>query len=160
MQVQNLSNSIAQRYSNTATAIDEVSNESSEKREENLSLRSTLHLERARVASKIANKYGSFRNISPREMVSLSRELYDKGIISLQDYNILSHQPELHKNYNDHNEVEAKPDTKRDFIDIWKKQYMSDRSKGNFKGMEVSSGIFNILENLQSLVLTGKAAAA
>ena len=159
MQVQNLSNSIAQNYSNSAKAIDEVNSESSTKEGENLSIRSTLHLEKAKIAASIANKYGSFRNVSPREMVSLSRELYDKRIISLQDYNILSRQPELHKNYNEHSETVAKPDAKRDFIDIWKKQYVSDRRQGNFKGMEVSGGIFNILENLQALVSTKQNAA-
>lgn len=159
MQVQNLSNSIAQKYSNSAKAVDEVNSESSKKDGENLSIRSTLHLEKAKIAASVANRYGSFRDISPREMVSLSRELYEKGIISLQDYNTLSRQPELHKNYNELNETEAKPDSKRDFIDIWKKQYMSDRKQGNFKGMEISGGIYNILENLQALVSTSKNAA-
>ncbi len=63
------------------------------------------------------------RKISPREMSDFSLDLYAAGIISFEDYSVLSQHPELNPQYNRTigaltNEP-AKPEAKRDLVRYW-----------------------------------------
>ncbi len=155
MQINSVSNSKIKNYSNAVTA-KELSEAKDKKNipNENKS-KSILNLEKALEASRICLKYGSVKDMSPREISDMCKELLDKGIITQQDYRVLSYQPELNPNYNEiigkQNNSKAKPDAKRDFIASWKDNLKTHVTNRNNKGVEIAKNAINILENLESL---------
>ena len=101
--------------------------------------------------SKIAQKY-NVRNMSPREMASMSLELYQSGAISFQDHALLSFQPELGPQFNDlFPETYDKADTPRDFIAQWESQLKMHEKYGDATSAKNDRRIINILANLLTL---------
>ncbi len=101
--------------------------------------------------SKIAQKY-NVRNMSPREMASMSLGLYQSGAISFQDHALLSFQPELGPQFDNISpETYGKADTPRDFIAQWESQLKIHEKYGDAASAKNDSRIINILANLSTL---------
>ncbi len=101
--------------------------------------------------SEIAQKY-NVRNMSPREMASMSIELYQSGAISFQDHALLSFQPELSPQFDNISpETYGKADTPRDFIIQWHSQLKIHEKYGDATSAKNDKRIINILANLSTL---------
>lgn len=99
--------------------------------------------------SDIAAKY-DIRNMSPRQMVDLSTELFQKGVISEQDHMTLSFQPEL-GNQKSSGVNFGDPDAPKDFVAQWESQLDFHRKSGDTQSAEISQRMLNILGNLDAL---------
>lgn len=66
------------------------------------------------------------RKISPREMSDFSLDLYAAGIISFDDYSVLSEHPELNPQYDKTvgalTNKKAQPNAKRDLVRYWEEK--------------------------------------
>lgn len=100
------------------------------------------------LAQGIMQKY-DLNNITPRDMATMSSELYSSGVISFEEHAMISFQPELNTSQ------PAKfgsPDTPRDFIQDWEsrlelqKQYRAPK-----EFIEKTEHTLNLLKNLNSL---------
>ncbi|HEY3373639.1 MAG TPA: hypothetical protein VGK02_01055 [Candidatus Aquicultor sp.] len=108
----------------------------------------------------IAVKY-DVRNISPRQMANMSRELYDAGLISLKEHALLSFQISLNTEQMARISAAMKaqgktvnipgPDTPVDFIADWNKKLELQKQTGaNPEFIKNTERIINILETIQS----------
>lgn len=95
------------------------------------------------------------RQLSPREMVSLSQDLYMRGIVNFDEYAALAFQPELHPKYDQTigalTGEPAEPDRKRDFIAYWEDRMAFERKYNTVdsKDVAVSQRIVDILRALE-----------
>ncbi len=75
------------------------------------------------------------RRLTPREMATLSLELYVSGRVGYDDYALLAFQPDLHRDYDATigalTGVAAQPDRPRDFIALWEDRL---RFEGTYGG--------------------------
>ncbi|MHA1598974.1 MAG: hypothetical protein ACTSV1_09650, partial [Alphaproteobacteria bacterium] len=96
------------------------------------------------------------RHVSPRQMTSISMDLYVNGIIGWDEYALLAFQPELHPDYN--NTIgaltgeTAQPDRPRDFIEIWEKHLSFKRRYNPDETRQISQieHLVNVLRQLGS----------
>lgn len=115
---------------------------------------STIHFETAKIAAGIVTKY-EIRNSTAKEMATMSEELYEAGVISLEEYQAMAYQKEFHFDY--FNLSEKYPDIeldalpKRDFVKIWEETKVSEVENKNYRKAARAVRIVNILENLQSI---------
>jgi len=67
------------------------------------------------------------RNLTPREMVNVSLDLYIDGELSFSEYSLLAFQPELHPDFEDTigalTGERADPDMPRDYVQDWQERY-------------------------------------
>lgn len=67
------------------------------------------------------------RNLTPREMVNISLDLYIDGELSFSEYSLLAFQPELHPDFEDTigalTGERADPDMPRDYVQDWQDRY-------------------------------------
>lgn len=112
----------------------------------------TVHFDGARTAARIASKY-HIRNATAKEIAEMSGELFNEGIISLDEHQALSYNREFHFDYYDFSEKYPEMDLgetpKRDFVQIWKDTLSSEKENHNFRKAETAEKIVNILENLE-----------
>lgn len=94
------------------------------------------------------------RDMTPRQMVDLSMDLYVAGVISWNDYDRLAFQPELQPGYDrtigaliGH---KAEPDRPRDFVAEWEERLSFDR-KYNADDHKLVSGTFRIINILKRI---------
>ena len=106
--------------------------------------------------SNIAQKY-DVKNISPREMINMSQELYESGIISFKTYAFMSFQIEvLDPNYNNttggFTNTIAKPDQPRDFLEEWQDRLQKQKGSGlSAEIIKNTKDVVAVLENLNLL---------
>lgn len=107
----------------------------------------------ASTMTEIVNKY-DITNISPAEMVIMSKELYNSKLISEIEFIHLSFQPETHPNYNatigKTTCTKAEPHKKRNFLDVWEAQVHNDLRRDSMN-LQKSWRIMKILHHLRDL---------
>lgn len=93
------------------------------------------------------------RNISPREMVDVSLDLYIEGALSFAEYSMLAFQPELHPDFESTigalTGERSGPDNPRDYVEEWQDKYDFERRHPS-DSARVLKQIANILEVLTS----------
>jgi len=99
--------------------------------------------------SDIAEKY-DVENISPQEVVQLSRELYQNGYISLLTHGIISSQPEVGTDFEGILAQQTGADTQtRNYLQEWKDQL---EIKGlSHDEIAMTKEVISLLENLKAL---------
>ncbi|SCA57668.1 hypothetical protein MTBPR1_60181 [Candidatus Terasakiella magnetica] len=96
------------------------------------------------------------RNITPREMVDFSLDLYIDGSLSYDEYSMMAFQPELHPKFE--NTVGAltgersDPDRPRDFIQEWEDKYNFERRypSDNPKVLQQIDRILGVLNSFET----------
>ena len=107
-------------------------------------------------ASRLSELTGrvDIRQASPKEISSLSLDLYAAGVISFDDYSVLAFQPELHPDYDRTigalTGEPARPDRRRDFVGVWDERLQFDlrHQPRNSEIVRQSSRILNVLKQL------------
>lgn len=100
--------------------------------EHNLPAPSTVDSERRRKHARVmVDQDVDIRFCSPREMASLSLELYVRGLVAWDEYVRLAFQPELHPDYDATIgallEEQADPDKPQDFVRVWEDRLAYER---------------------------------
>ena len=91
------------------------------------------------------------REANPREIISLSSQLFEAGVISYDDHMDLSFQPEVNPDSNEASSVPFNHD-KKDYIDLWqRKEQNVIRSGGDRNQIEDTHRIQAILAYVDSL---------
>jgi hypothetical protein len=96
------------------------------------------------------------RNLTPREMVDMSMDLYIDGSLSYDEYSMLAFQVEFHPDFEDTigalTGERADPDRPRDFIVEWEDRYNFERRypSDNAKTLKQIDRILNVLHNLEA----------
>lgn len=98
----------------------------------------------------IARKH-DVRSISPRDMATMSQELYQSGAISPQEHVLLSFQPELNPESSKTLAGAYAPDAPKDFIAQWEAQLRIHKSMGEANFAKNDQRILSILHNLAAL---------
>ncbi|MBU0992474.1 MAG: hypothetical protein KJ737_08280 [Proteobacteria bacterium] len=151
MQIQGFTQSQIQTYTHQTLSKDTGFPSGASESGKKTSLPGTLHIKNVYTAKKIMSDY-DIEQMSPREMTQMSQALHIAGIISQQDYQMLSFQPELHQDYNRailaEKGIEAKPDEQRNYIEIWKNKVNTYENEGAIRDTFHASQMLNILENL------------
>lgn len=95
----------------------------------------------------------NLRDITPRQMVDMSQQLHDNGLISLKEHAQLSFQPEINlENYQQVMGSEAKPDLPRDYISEWEERLSVQRSTGTPPAItKETERMVKLLDTLQSM---------
>ena len=79
-------------------------------------------LELAAAAAEITDEY-DVRDMTPQQMVEMTRRLYTAGVIGLGEYAALSFQPDLYPQFNyepaTYRTMQRAPHQRRDFITAW-----------------------------------------
>ena len=91
------------------------------------------------------------RNITPREMSELSKNLYENGAISFQDHALMSFQPELGMGMIPGENDTSAADIPKDFIQHWERQLEYHKQQGNESFAKIDQRILNILSNLSEI---------
>lgn len=101
----------------------------------------------------VVKKY-DVKNISPAEMVIMSKELYNNKLISEIEFIYLSFQPETHPRYNEtigkQTGQMAEPHRKRDFLTYWENKVHQDIRKDSMN-VDKSWRVMKILHHLNKL---------
>lgn len=97
--------------------------------------------------NKIATTY-NVRNISPREMVKMSFELFKDGVISLEEYALLSFQPEIHADFERFSGEPARPDEPRNYIGVWKSKVNEHLRFGSPDSIASTRNALSLLERI------------
>lgn len=103
-----------------------------------------------------APKPAGYSKLSPRQMVTLSLDLYIAGKLSFEDYAELAFQPELHPDFNATigalTGEKAEPDRPRDFVRLWQDKAEFHRRHNNDRQdlIEQSERIANVLSKIKS----------
>ncbi len=108
-----------------------------------------------KTVSDIAKKY-DVKNISPRDMATMSSHLYDGGMISFENHALLSFQPELNQDFNrtigQFTNTTGQPDAKRDFLGEWSDRLEQEIRDGYPAHMiKNTKQVVSILENMDAL---------
>ena len=98
----------------------------------------------------------TFRNMSPRQMVEITMDLYVAGAISWEEYALLAFQPELHPDFDRTIGAltgrKAEPDRPRDFIALWEDRLIFEERyspKGSHQ-VENTERVVNVLRQIES----------
>ena len=79
-------------------------------------------LKLAAAAAEITGEY-DVRDMTPHQMVEMTRRLHMGGIIGLEEYAVLSFQPDLYSQFNyefpTYRTMQRAPNQRRDFITAW-----------------------------------------
>ena len=105
------------------------------------------NLETVAALSSIAQKY-DVRSMSPREMASMSQELFQRGFISYQDHALMSFQPDLGHALPG---AVQQPDMPLDFIAHWERQLQVHAQRGETSFAANDRKILSLLGNLEVL---------
>jgi len=103
-----------------------------------------------------APKPTGYSKLSPRQMVTLSLDLYIAGALSFEDYAELAFQPELHPDFNATigalTGEKAEPDRPRDFVRLWQDKAEFQRRHNNERQdlIEQSERIAEVLSKIKS----------
>lgn len=101
----------------------------------------------------IVQKY-DVTNISPQDMVLMSKELYNNKLISEIEFIYLSFQPETHPRYNEtigkNTGQKAEPSRKRDFLSYWEDMVHQDIRKDSMN-IDKSWRAMKVLHHLHKL---------
>ncbi len=107
--------------------------------------------------SKIeAPKPAGYGKLSPRQMVTLSLDLYIAGALSFEDYAELAFQPELHPDFDATigalTGEKAEPDRPRDFVRLWQDKAEFQRRHNNERQdlIEQSERIASVLSKIKT----------
>lgn len=152
MQVQGLTQSQIQTYTHQTQFKDAGFPSGAPVGEKKKTLSGTLHIKNVYTAKKIMSDY-DIEKISPREMTQMSQKLYLAGILSQDDFQMLSFQPELHPDYEksqkaEDKHAEAKPDEERNYIEVWKSKVRTYEDEGMVRDAFHANQMLNVLENL------------
>ncbi|MBT3238413.1 MAG: hypothetical protein HOL37_07400 [Rhodospirillaceae bacterium] len=96
------------------------------------------------------------RHVSPRQMTTISMDLYVNGIIGWDEYAMLAFQPELHPDFDKTigalTGEKAQPDRPRDFIETWEKHlsYKRKYNPGDARQIRQVEHLVNVLRQLGS----------
>ena len=103
-------------------------------------------------AKDIMSRY-DLRNISPREMISLSSELYSKDLISFQEHVLISFQSDLNPDqYQQVSKRPAQPERQRDVIHEWEENLEAQKASGAPRAfIEQTTHIVALLKHLNSI---------
>ncbi len=94
-------------------------------------------------------------NMSPRQAANLGMDLYIAGLLNWDEYSMLAFQPELHPDYNQTIGAligeKAKPDRRRDFIEIWDNRLKFEQkyNPGDKQRIEHAKRIVLVLRQVQ-----------
>jgi hypothetical protein len=94
------------------------------------------------------------RNMSPREMVNVSLDLYVDGSLSFSEYSLLAFQPELHPNFEDTigalTGERPDPDMPRDFVQEWqdRQSFESRYPSDNGRTLKQINRVLDVLSKL------------
>lgn len=114
-----------------------------------------VNVESARSLAGLAGQY-DVRNMSPREMATMSQTLYENGAISFQDHAFLSFQPELGPEFDKTPAgTSGNADAPKDFIAQWTTQLQAHESLGQASFAKNDQRMLNILGNLAALRESG-----
>lgn len=150
----------AQQYRATnVTAISAVKGQSIEaalpvadgRTETAASSSAVVNVEAPRPLAEAAKKY-DVRNMSPREMATMSQTLYQSGSISFRDHALLSFQPELGAQFNAILPGSpGGPDASKNFLAQWEAQLQIHEKLGDADFAKNDQRVLNILGNLAAL---------
>lgn len=97
-----------------------------------------------------------YSKLSPRQMVTLSQDLYITGTLTFEDYAELAFQPELQPDFNATigalTGEKAEPDRPRDFVRLWQDKAEFHRRHNNERHdlIEQSERIASVLSKIKS----------
>jgi hypothetical protein len=105
--------------------------------------------------AQIANEY-NVRDMSPEEMIDVSRRLYMLGAISLPEYAVMSFQPHLYPDFNanapSYRSMFKSPAQKRDFIQAWEKHLaFIERYHPDPESLSLTKEILELLQSFEPL---------
>lgn len=105
--------------------------------------------------AQIANEY-NVRDMTPEEMIGVSRRLYLLGAISLAEYAAMSFQPHLYPEFNanapSYRSMFKSPARKRDFIRAWEKHLaFVERYHPDPESVSLSKEILDLLQSFEPL---------
>lgn len=110
-----------------------------------------VNIEAPRPLADAAKKF-DVRNMSPRDMATMSQALYQSGTISFRDHALLSFQPELGQQFNATLPgAPGEPDAPRDFLAQWEAQLQIHEKLGDAEFAKNDQRVLNILGNLAAL---------
>lgn len=95
----------------------------------------------------------NIQDASPKEIATMSLELFDNEVISFEEHAMLSFQPELNsEQYQEIFGKVAEPDVARDFISEWQSKLNEQRSSGTpLEFSKKTQEMIHLLNNLQGL---------
>ena len=151
MQVKGLNQSTIQQYTRQALSKDEGDAWRTTKVETKRPLPGTLHIKNVYAVKKIMTDY-DLTDMSSQDMKKMSQALFDAGIISREDCQLLSFPPELQPEY--HMDLAAEDSGqsvtqgRKNFIDFWRRKVQNHRQEGAKKAAFQANQMVNVLENL------------
>lgn len=151
MQISGLNQSTIQQYTRQALSKEDSDFWSTSKVESKKPLSGTLHIKNVYAVKKIMVDY-DLTNMSTQDMKQMSQALFDAGIISREEHQLLVFQPELHPEHHMNAASEGRGQStnygRKNFIDVWRRKVVSHREEGAQKAALQADQMVNVLENL------------
>ena len=151
MQVKGLNQSTIQQYTRQALSKDEGNFWSTSKVEAKKNLSGTLHIKNVYTVKKIMAEY-DLTDMSSEDMKKMSQALFDAGIISREDCQLLAFQPELNPEYQkdltSEDNSQSATQGRKNFIDLWHRKVLNHRQEGAKRAALQADQMVNVLENL------------
>ncbi|MBN1943820.1 MAG: hypothetical protein JW849_11055 [Phycisphaerae bacterium] len=111
-----------------------------------------------RMAADVAQMANEFnvRDMTPKQMIEISRRLYLLGAISLPEYAVMSFQPHLHPDFNANAEsyrsMFKSPSRRRDYIRAWQEHLdFVQRYHPDPVSLSLSKEILDLLQSFEPL---------
>lgn len=104
----------------------------------------------------------SLRHLTPRQMAEVSLELYARGTLAYDEYELMAFQPELHPDYDITigalTGEPANPDLPRDYVSQWEERlnFEQRHCPQNAARLRTTERIVHLLNKLDSLPQNGK----